>query len=293
MYYAYNGFSIHAIVLLQQCNSHLSIATLDTILRGTRSALQCVRGQAQRTACTTTRMTSLPKSRPLFGPPRAWRDDDFVASDDRVRGGSSQSYLTPSATLTTARFHGVLDTTTLGGAGFASQRTATSKMIWNLSEYNGIELSLAHGDGKKYTLNIKTVLPDKMDNGRDASTVEYAFSFIAPNEPTKIFAKWEDFKPFYRGKPVEDAKPLDTSSILRWSLMMRSFFEQQQGPFSVTIRSIKARKEASEAASTVDEKETEDSDWDDCSIDEKAATNTTTSEAQRIASTPMRFCAIL
>ncbi|CCG82602.1 CIA30 family protein [Taphrina deformans PYCC 5710] len=239
-------------------------------------------------------MTSIPpKSRPLFGPPRAWRQDDFVASDDRVRGGSSQSFLTPSATLTTARFHGVLDTTTLGGAGFASQRTVTSKMTWNLSDYSGIELDLAHGDGKKYTLNIKTVLPDKMDNGRDASTVEYAFSFVAPNEPCRIFAKWEDFKPFYRGKPVEDAKPLDTSSILRWSLMMRSFFEQQQGPFSVTIRSIKARLAASDVASVDEEKESEDSDWDDCDVDEKVADSATTSTSQSNNSRSMRFCAIL
>lgn len=187
---------------------------------------------------------SIPKSLPIFGPPRAWRKQDFTSSDDRVRGGSSQSYLEPSPALDSARFYGKLDTSTLGGAGFASQRT-TSDHVWDLSSYAGIQLTYLKGDLRKYTLNIKTSIPEKMSNGRDASTVEYAYSFIAESHGASLWASWADFKPFYRGKPV-DAKPLDTAHIMRWSIMLRSFFEMpgQVGEFSLTLASIKARRDA-------------------------------------------------
>lgn len=231
----------------------------------------------------------VPKSLPLFGPPRAWRQSDFTSSDDRVRGGSSQSYLTPSATLTTARFHGVLDTTTLGGAGFASQRTVTTSVVWDLSAYDGLEINVARGDGKRYTLNLKTVIPEKMQDGRDASTVEYAYSFVAPTSSVKMFATWDEFKPFYRGKPRDNAEPLDTSRILRWSIMMRSFFETQSGPFSLTLRSIRARTLSEK---NKDEPEIDESDWDDCRVDEKDMT-TSKSNLIQANSGNLRFCAIL
>lgn len=46
----------------------------------------------------------------------------------------------------TARFYGTLDYETLGGAGFASQRTTGDDSKWNLSEYAGIQLKIAKGD---------------------------------------------------------------------------------------------------------------------------------------------------
>lgn len=57
-----------------------------------------------------------------------------------------QSYLGLDATHSTARFHGNLDYETLGGAGFASQRTVTEDYVWDLSEYSGIKLELAEAD---------------------------------------------------------------------------------------------------------------------------------------------------
>ena len=39
-----------------------------------------------------------------------------------------------------ATFHGNLDTTTLGGAGFASQRTVGDDVKWNLSSFDGLEV---------------------------------------------------------------------------------------------------------------------------------------------------------
>ena len=46
----------------------------------------------------------------------------------------------------TAHFYGTLDIETLGGAGFASQRTTGDDRKWDLSKYAGIQLDLAKGD---------------------------------------------------------------------------------------------------------------------------------------------------
>lgn len=100
---------------------------------------------------------------PIFGPDWTSQNEPFKASDDRVRGGTS---LVPSCPVRTgvanfqsyldilsdengeyAWFHGTLDTKTLGGAGFASQKTATTSKTWNLSATDGIFLDLLDTDG--------------------------------------------------------------------------------------------------------------------------------------------------
>ena len=109
----------------------------------------------------------------------------WTAVDDRVRGGSSVSYLKPSAGVTNgAVFYGNLDTKTLGGAGFASQATkpsssssfslsnfvgsSTDDLHWDLSGYDGIELRLGAFDKKTYTFTIKDTVPDsKRADGRE------------------------------------------------------------------------------------------------------------------------------
>jgi hypothetical protein len=84
---------------------------------------------------------------------------------------SSQSYLDTSSSP--ARFHGTLDITTLGGAGFASQRT-TRSASWDLSAYSGIRLLLGKSDGKKYTFVVKDeVLPLDPVTGREQSTISW------------------------------------------------------------------------------------------------------------------------
>lgn len=47
-----------------------------------------------------------------------------------------------------ARFYGELDIKTLGGAGFASQRTVSEDRNWDLSGYAGIQLEIAKGDSE-------------------------------------------------------------------------------------------------------------------------------------------------
>lgn len=147
-----------------------------------------------------------------------------------------------------ARFYGDLDIETLGGAGFASQRTTTEDQTWNLSEYEGLELSIEKADSKKYTLILKDeLLPKDPDTGREQSTVSYEYDFKVETEPTiqknaMISIPWVALKPTYRGKPKDDAPKLDLKKIKRFSIMNRSFFGGQEGAFSISIKSISAVK---------------------------------------------------
>ncbi|RDW90745.1 CIA30 family protein [Aspergillus mulundensis] len=201
----------------------------------------------------------------LFGGPHPWSPNDWTSQDDRVRGGASTSYLTASPDSTSASFTGTLDISTLGGAGFASQRTTVEKS-WDLSAYDGLELDIdaTNSDGKKYTLILKDakgILPPR-DDGRERSGLSWEVDF----EPTgrdpkgKVVVRWEDLRPTYRGKEVGDVEKLDLRDIKRFSLMMRrfvllsaflaidanvvgSFFGTQEGEFRLAIVSIAAWKD--------------------------------------------------
>jgi hypothetical protein len=66
-----------------------------------------------------------------------------------------------------------LDIKTLGGAGFASQRTTNDDRTWDLSAYSGIHLDLEKTDGKKYTFVIKDEILPLDERGREQSTISY------------------------------------------------------------------------------------------------------------------------
>ncbi|KAJ4353451.1 uncharacterized protein N0V89_005180 [Didymosphaeria variabile] len=180
----------------------------------------------------------------LFGGEKPWKASDWTASDDRVRGGKSQSYLETSDSA--ARFHGHLDIKTLGGAGFASQRTTVEDRTWDVSNYDGIILNLGKSDGKRYTFILKDeLLPRNPDNGREQATISWEYDFTvsedaAQAESSFVYIPWKELKPTYRGKEKKTAKEFDTKNVKRFSIMMRSFFGDQQGDFSLTIKSIKA-----------------------------------------------------
>ncbi|ETS78194.1 hypothetical protein PFICI_10256 [Pestalotiopsis fici W106-1] len=177
----------------------------------------------------------------LFGGAAGWDARCWTSSDDRVRGGKSQSYLECTSgqhtQVSAAIFRGNLDIKTLGGAGFASQRTTDDQGPWDLSRGDGILLKLLGGDGKKYTLTLKDQELPKRPDGREQSTVSWEYDFTHEKDH-KAFVPWSAFKPTYRGKPKSDAEPLDLKSVRRVSIMMRSFFGEQQGPFRLEIESI-------------------------------------------------------
>ena len=242
--------------------------------------------------------------RPWFTPNTTWS-----AIDDRIRGGSSQShldvlpapYVPPAARARArARFHGTLDTSTLGGAGFASQATRTNPQPergpyapggsgdgsesvgaepgqegsgdnggseWDLSAYDGLRITIGHGDGKRYTLTLKDALPEtKREDGREKAGVSWEVDFEGRgaadaaaeggrsgndggagtrgmpqgSDVRTIEARWADFRATYRGRDRPDGPPLDTARIKRFSLLMRSFFDEQQGDFDLEVWSISA-----------------------------------------------------
>ncbi|KAL9051423.1 MAG: hypothetical protein Q9162_006030 [Coniocarpon cinnabarinum] len=146
-----------------------------------------------------------------------------------------------------AHFYGTLDIETLGGAGFASQRTANDSLSLDLAEYDGIQLSIAGADTKRYTLILKDSLLPRGDDGREQASVSYEYDFrvqfpFGTGQEMVIRIPFAEFEPTYRGRKQDNAKPLDTRSIKRLSFMVRSFFGSQKGDFSFAISQISAYK---------------------------------------------------
>ncbi|KAL1644677.1 hypothetical protein SLS58_004138 [Diplodia intermedia] len=194
----------------------------------------------------------------LFGGSLLWNAADWTASDDRVRGGKSHSYFDIDETDPVARFYGNLDIKTLGGAGFASQRTTGENRSWNIDGYDGIQIEIAKSDTTKYTFNIKNeLLPPDPDTGREQATISYEYDFVAPSlnmtaeslnttaESSTVFIPWDQFKATYRGREDPDAPPVNLTDIKRFSVMTRSFFGNQDGNFSLSLKSISAVRNSS------------------------------------------------
>lgn len=180
-----------------------------------------------------------------------------MESSDRVRGGSSEASIAFYG-RNTATFSGFLDTSTLGGAGFASVRT-DAPLHWDLSAYDGITITIANApDRRRYLIALKDALPGRLPSGRLKSTVSWEATFVAEGVGA-IFLPWKHFKPTYRGKNAPESAPLDLKNVQRVSIMMRSFFDRQSGPFTLQMASITATKSFGG--------EENDDDWDDKSIE--------------------------
>ncbi|KAL4930131.1 CIA30 family protein [Aspergillus undulatus] len=166
----------------------------------------------------------------LFGGPHPWSSTEWTSSDDRVRGGSSISHLEPSADKRSALFKGILDIKTLGGAGFASQRTVDDinrNSSWDLSFYDGLELNLDtdRSDDKPYTLILKDEVLPRRPDGRERSSLSWEFDFRATqgDGSGRVIVRWADLRATYRGKEVKDVEPLNLKGVKRFSIMMRRF----------------------------------------------------------------------
>ncbi|CDZ97887.1 NADH:ubiquinone oxidoreductase intermediate-associated protein 30 [Phaffia rhodozyma] len=200
--------------------------------------------------------------------------DHWKAVDDRVRGGSSQSYITSVGSG--VRFYGTLDINTLGGAGFASQTyifPSSDPLQLPIEIYSGLSVSLSPTPSSSsispaspsseeipqtLTLVLKTQEATQRPDGRLSSTVSYEAQLHLPSfnilyipssslsssekeQTTKpVFIPFDSFKPSYRGRTPPDAKPLDPSSISSISLMCRSDFGKQQGPFDFRVHDLRA-----------------------------------------------------
>ncbi|KAI0888461.1 NADH:ubiquinone oxidoreductase complex I intermediate-associated protein 30 [Annulohypoxylon maeteangense] len=156
----------------------------------------------------------------LFGGYKSWNENAWSSSDDRVRGGKSRSYLECSSGSNIVTFHGMLDIKVLKGAGFASQRTVDPQN-WDLFDYQGLRLGVGASDGKRYTLVLKDEVPPKRtEDVYEESTVSWEFDFV-PSTDSEVSVRWEDFRPTYRGVPVQDTEPLRIDRIKRIGILMR------------------------------------------------------------------------
>lgn len=127
-----------------------------------------------------------------------------------------------------ARFYGNLDIKTLGGAGFASQRTTGDDRTWNLAAYDGILIQLARdqkADGKQYTFVLKDEILPLAPDGREQSTISYEYDFKAAGSDV-LFVPWSALRPTYRGKEKEGAPALKTGNVKRFSIMIRRFVDR-------------------------------------------------------------------
>ncbi|KAJ3141969.1 hypothetical protein HK100_004757 [Physocladia obscura] len=175
-----------------------------------------------------------------------WRTErDWAIVTDAVRGGSSTAKVVISPRDKTLYFSGNLDTTTLGGAGFASARFNFDAPL-NLTGVRALLITVASRDDKTYALNLVDSLPETSPDGRKQSAIEYKFSFGPESsfseKNAEIYAPISGFVPYYRGRRVENAPPLNTSNIVAISIMIQSYFDQQKGDYSLKLSSIDARK---------------------------------------------------
>ncbi|KAJ9079387.1 hypothetical protein DSO57_1035892 [Entomophthora muscae] len=185
---------------------------------------------------------SLFMQKDVFGGSQQWDTYDFLAVDDRLRGGSSQSYMEAFDSNNTAMFYGVLDTKTLGGAGFASQSVESPNVIFDFSYFSGLELSYLTSEKKYFTIDISNEYSAFLPNGSKPSTVEFQAVFTSEvgeaegGGPQKVYLPFTDFTPVERGRPSKrPGLTLDLGSIRKVAFQLRSFFDQQSGPFSINL----------------------------------------------------------
>lgn len=192
----------------------------------------------------------------LFGAvSRPWNTESWLQVSDTVRGGSSKAelrYIDPSNRFAGVSFEGKLDTKTLGGAGFASQVyrqpiSIDSRYSSFFLEVEPIESGSDHVI-RDFTFGVKNAPTPPGD--QPTSSVIYQFDFEVPlldrvartknqesklEELIKIKIPFKSLVPTYRGRRKDDEKPFDPQKTTEISIMCRSFFNHQSGPFHLNI----------------------------------------------------------
>ncbi|CAL7951427.1 unnamed protein product [Xylocopa violacea] len=143
--------------------------------------------------------------------------DNWNEISDTVRTvGKSKAVLTLQ---TTQIFQHAIFFTLLNpqpnGAGFAGVRTMTNL---NLSSFENIGIRCrGQGDNSHYKIVLRHKGLHSMED------ITYEQFFMAPMSTTNfsnVVLPLANFKPFYRGREVPDAEPLDTASITMFGLQM-------------------------------------------------------------------------
>ncbi|KAJ3072825.1 hypothetical protein HDU98_002849, partial [Podochytrium sp. JEL0797] len=180
--------------------------------------LEAKKDELTRLMQIANHLSSSASSKTLFGPSakNGWGDlNTWLSVTDRVRGSISTAVMDLSH-ADRAVFNGVFDTSALGGAGFASVR--------------------ANLNGHTYALNLYNELGGWREDGRRESSIEFKFNFKTRGSGgahgVEVFeAAFDEFVPYYRGRPVDNGERIDASRIVGLSLMVQSYFDQQKGPY--------------------------------------------------------------
>lgn len=199
-----------------------------------------------------------PTTKTLFPP---WKLESWRRVDDSVRGGASISNLVEISvdSYDLVVFQGHLDTTVLGGAGFASQKFSFSPPLHlhGSGAHAGLKLSVLSKNRpedvpSRFVITLKTEPPPPPSQPKPRSQLTYEATFAAPsakNESSKftsVFLPYDSFVPTFRGRAVpRDSprwKPLDPSRVYELGIMCRSEFGKQQGDFDLSIERIEAVK---------------------------------------------------
>jgi hypothetical protein len=64
-------------------------------------------------------------------------------------------------------------------------------------------------------------IPEQRRDGREQSALVWEYDFRGSSVRTSIRIHWKDLRATYRGRQVEDARPLDLSRIRRFRVMAR------------------------------------------------------------------------
>ncbi len=146
-----------------------------------------------------------------FRNPRLDLRDTWGAIDDVVMGGVSESQL--SLENGVGLFSGNVSTANSGG--FASVRTRNFSPPLDLSIYSGLDLRVK-GDGQRYKFLIRTT------QSWDGLAYSYSFDTIA-NQWITIRLPFDQLRPVFRAKTVDDAPPLQAAQVISLQLMLSKF----------------------------------------------------------------------
>lgn len=194
----------------------------------------------------------------LFGSQLApWVPSEWQEVSDRVRGGISVAHLdlinSSDRGSGGVRFHGTLDTSTLGGAGFASVAYRPHEALkLPRSQFTAIYLELSPSipadHVRRFTLALKNEPLSRGPDGRQESTTSYEFEISLPetinstadpqpklDQRVSVVVPFDELQPTYRGRPKTDAPKFNSSHLTELSIMCRSYFDQQTGPFDLSI----------------------------------------------------------
>ncbi len=149
---------------------------------------------------------------------------------DQIRGGKSTIEMQIENDQSASIFGNL---TLMNGAGFASYRvTPTETKFWNLANESEL-LVESSGDGRTY----KVLLKDQVaaDSIQDYS---WEAELVTTSQLRTESIPLLQFKPYYRGRVLENIQPLDQKKIVQIGIQLN---DKQPGPFLIRLRSIKAR----------------------------------------------------